>query len=217
MFVLESLDLLKKSPSYTSELAKGLNQWFTEFLHWLQTSRHGQKECRAPNNHGSWYHAQAMRIALFLDDRPTAQQLLKNVRDNLMPSQIMPDGTQPEELARTNAFHYSLFNLHALAMIARMGESLDIDLWHYRTRDGRGMQVAAEYLLPYVNGTAQWPHRQISKYRLSPLTNQFFRMMSVRYHEPAWLNVGEQYSSKPAAFGHSRLLTTAHEEGSPAH
>jgi hypothetical protein len=212
IFVLESLELLKNSPAYTNDFESGLKQWFAEFLRWLQTSKHGQKESRSANNHGSWHHAQAMRIAIFLDDQVAARELLRNVRENLIPSQIMPDGTQPEELARTNAFHYSIFNLHALGTVARMGEAFERDLWHDHDQDGRGMQAAAEYLLPFVNGGTDWPHRQISKYRISPHVHQLFRMMSVRYNEPRWLAVDEQHLGDPPAYGHSRVLTAAYQE-----
>jgi hypothetical protein len=216
IFVIESLELLKESPAYTPELEHGLKEWFTEFLHWLKTSKHGRKEGQEPNNHGSWYQAQAMRIALFLEDATTARELLDHVRNELIPSQIMSDGTQPEELARTNAFHYSIFNLHALGMIARMGESLDADLWHYRDPQGKGMQTAAEYLLPFVTGIEEWPHQQISEYHLSPLTNQFFRMMSVRYEEPGWLKVGDKYKKKYPAYDHSRFLSSAYQQSHQA-
>lgn len=214
VFVLESLELLKQSSSYTAEIDAGLKQWFTEFFHWLRTSKHGQKESAANNNHGSWYHAQAMRIALYLDDEQAARELYDNVRKKLIPHQIMPDGIQPEELARTNAFHYSIFNLHALAMIARMGESLDADLWHYHDADGGGMQAAAEYLLPFVRGTAKWPHRQITKYRASSPVNQYFRMMSTRYKEPGWLKVSDEYLNQASAFDHSHLLAVAYQQDS---
>lgn len=192
MYVLESLELLKMSPAYNQEFENGLKEWFTEYLQWLRTSEHGQKESQANNNHGSWYHAQAIRIALFLGQTELARALMEHVRDEMISSQIASDGTQPEELARTNTFHYSIFNLQALGTIARMGESLDYDLWHYRDEEGRGMQNAAEYLLPFVTGSKEWPHQQISELHLSPLTSQLFRMMSVRYQEPDWLDVSKE-------------------------
>jgi hypothetical protein len=211
IFVIESLELLKNSPAYSQELADGLQEWFTEFMHWLQTSDHGRKESRANNNHGTWYRAQVMRIALYLDEEAVAREMLEYVQDRQVPVQIMIDGTQPQELERTNSFHYSIFNLYAMGIIARMGESLDYDLWHYHDK-GRGMQAAAGYLLPYVKGPANWPHEQISKYSLSPLTNQFFRMLSVRYQEPGWLDVSEKFLTDYPGYDHSMLVAAAYQE-----
>lgn len=211
-YVLESLELLKNSPSYSQDMETGLKQWFTDYLEWLRNSEFGRKESNARNNHGSWYHVQAIRIALFLDQKELARELVEHVRDQFIPSQIMSDGTQPEELARTNAFHYSIFNLHALGIIARMAESLDYDLWHYRGEDGKGIQIAAEYLLPYVTGTAEWPHEQIVEYHVSPLTMQFLRMMSVRYQEPDWLRVSAKLLEGYPEYDTAMLMTAAFEE-----
>lgn len=211
IFVLESLELLKQSPSYTEELEAGLKQWFAEFSEWLRTSEHGQKESQANNNHGSWYHAQAMRIALYLGDKQAARALFDNARVKLIPHQIIPDGTQPEELARTNAFHYSIFNLHALATIARMGESFNEDLWHYQTSDGRGMQAAATFLLPFVTGEKEWSYQQITEYQLSPVTKMFFRTLSTRYQQPSWLNPKSEIRQKNGAYDPSVFLVAAYE------
>jgi hypothetical protein len=210
--IIESLELLKKSPAYGQEFENGMREWFTEFLHWLRTSDLGKKESQANNNHGSWYQAQAMRIALYLDDQKMARDIFNHVRKKLISGQIMTDGTQPEELARTNTFHYSIFNLHALGTVARIGESLDEDLWHYHDQDGKGMQVAAEYLLPFVKGSAEWPHEQITEYHISPLVNQFFRMLSTRYREPGWLKVSEKLREGYSSYDHSLFLTAAYQE-----
>ena len=212
MYVLDSMELLKVSSAFTPELAQGLERWFTQFLDWLRTSEHGKHEGEAPNNHGAWYQAQVMRIALYLGDEKLAREKLEHVRDNLIPVQIVPDGTQPQELARTNSFHYSLFNLMALGTIARMGESLDEDLWNYETEDGCGMRKAAEFLLPYVTGPAAWPHQQISKYEVSPLTNQFLRTLSVRYQEPRWLNVSPRFLENYSSYDPSLFVTAAYQE-----
>ncbi|TWU24565.1 alginate lyase family protein [Bythopirellula polymerisocia] len=211
MYVLESLELLKESPTYNQDFEDGLKSWFTEYLQWLQTSELGKKESQANNNHGTWYYVQAIRIALFLGKTELARELLDHVRDNLIPSQVATDGTQPEELARTNSFHYSIFNLQAMGILARMGESLNYDLWHYRDENGKGMQQAAEYLLPYVNGEADWPHEQISEYHVSPLTNQMFRMMSVRYAEPNWLNVSKKLLEGYPRFDSAMLVNAAYD------
>jgi hypothetical protein len=212
IYVLESLELLKGSASYSNDLETELRQWFAEFFEWLRTSQFGQKEHNAANNHGSWYHAQALRIALFLDDRAAANELFLNVRNNLISGQILPDGTQPEELARTNSLHYSIFNLAALATVARIGEALGEDLWQYSDSEGKGLRAAGNYLRPFMNGEAKWPHQQITEYRASPYVYQLFRTLSTRYEEPRWLEVGEIYSGSSPAYGHVRLLTSAYPE-----
>jgi hypothetical protein len=212
IYVLESMELLKSSPAYTPEFAEGMRNWFADFFQWLQTSEHGQKESSALNNHGAWYQAQAMRIALYLQEEDFARQLLKHVQDNLIPAQIQADGTQPHELARTNSFHYSIFNLHALGTIARMAESLNEDLWHEKGQQNQGMQAASLFLLPYVAGDEPWPHQQISKYEVSPRVNEFLRMLSVRYQEPRWLDVSANYRKQATSFDYSPFVAAGYSK-----
>jgi hypothetical protein len=74
--------------------------------------------------------------------------------------QIEPDGSQPLEAARADSFRESVFNLEALAMAAAIAKPLGIDLWKYRTKDGRGMDTAFRYLRPCASGRQRWPGRQ---------------------------------------------------------
>jgi hypothetical protein len=220
IYVLESLELLKESPAWTPELESGLKEWFTQFLEWLGTSDHGKHENRAKNNHGAWYQAQVIRIALYLGKEQLARERLEYVRDELIPAQIMPDGTQPQELERTNAFHYSLFNLLALGTTARMGESLGEDLWHNQVSEGRSIQSAAEWVLPFVTGEKPWNHQQISTYRLNPVTNTLFRVLSNRYNQPAWLDPKSEIRMSDTAYDPSLMLVAAEEspeKGEPSH
>jgi len=45
--------------------------------------------------------------------------------------------------------------------LARLGEHMNVDLWHYETPDGRSIRKALDYLMPFgVNGI-KWPYQQI--------------------------------------------------------
>ncbi len=63
---------------------------------------------------------------------------------------IQPDGRQPFELMRSNSLDYSMFNLLGLFKLAIIGQRLGMDLWHYKTSQGAGLQMALDYLLPYA-------------------------------------------------------------------
>jgi hypothetical protein len=81
-----------------------------------------------------------------------------------MDSQIKPDGSQPEELARTTSWNYSCYNLRYLAKGANMANSLGIDLWHHVSPDGSAsLRAAMLYLVPYLKEPQLWKAPQIKK------------------------------------------------------
>jgi hypothetical protein len=46
--------------------------------------------------------------------------------------------------------------------LASMGERMGMDLWNYRTEDGRGLEKALEYITKYSGtGKKHWPHNEI--------------------------------------------------------
>jgi len=99
--------------------------------------------------------------------------------------QIEPDGRQPRELARTQAWNYSIFNLEALINAASIADQLRIDLWNYQTDDQRSIRKALDWLLPFSTGAKKWSDSQISTFQpgiLAPL----LRRAALRYREPAY-------------------------------
>jgi hypothetical protein len=162
--VVDSVGLLAGSPSWTEADENALKEWFAKYLTWLQESETGRGESQSANNHGTYYNVQVVTYALFLGKKDLAVSLLQEVKNKRIAGQIEPDGRQPKELSRTIALHYSIYNLRGLFMLAKLGESVDVDLWNYRTDDGRSMTKAIDYLIPYVTGVEKWPHKQISEY-----------------------------------------------------
>jgi hypothetical protein len=80
-----------------------------------------------------------------------------------LASQIAPDGKQPHELARTKSWNYSVMNLRALMLLARLAETGGPDLWRYSAPDGRSIRAAITYLARYADTDVAWPHKNISK------------------------------------------------------
>ena len=59
--------------------------------------------------------------------------------------------------------------------LAALGESTGVDLWHYRSADGRSIETALDYLVPFAMGSEKWPHQQIGGWQpqaLYPLIRQ---------------------------------------------
>ena len=52
-------------------------------------------------------------------------------------------------------------NLEGWFTVAQLGDEAGVDLWNYRTGDGRSLRAALDYLVPFTSGQATWPHQQI--------------------------------------------------------
>lgn len=158
----DALEILKGSQAMTSGDWQGLQDWFRHFIHWWQTSEIAIEERNAKNNHGLAYDVQLACYALFTGQTELAERLFREFPEKRIFPQVEPDGRQPLELARTTSFSYSWFNIsHMLDMMA-LAKSEGIQLYDFRSEDGRCVTAALDFLLPYVGKSqASWPYRQI--------------------------------------------------------
>jgi hypothetical protein len=158
--VTDAIGLLKGLPSWTAADQKGLEEWFSKYLHWLLTSPIGIKEGKATNNHSTWYYAQVVHFALFTHNTTVAKEYLEKTK-TLIARQIESDGSMPLELKRTKSFGYTLFNLNAFLNLAESGTKVGVDLYHFTTPDGRSIRKAIDFIAPYINPEKPWPYQEI--------------------------------------------------------
>ena len=137
--VTEAAELLKGSTSWRSEDMQDLKSWFKDYLNWLLTSKNGMEEGNTKNNHLTFYKAQVVDYALFTGNKDEAEKQLAGVKD-LIENQIEPDGRQPLEMNRTKCFNYSVFNLQAFFLLAELGRNMGVDLYNYKTDDGKSIE-----------------------------------------------------------------------------
>lgn len=163
--VVDALRLLEDSPALSADEQAAIRTWFADFLRWFTTAPVALEERAAKNNHGSWYFAQAIPLARYTGQDGLARALVEEARA-LIAHQIQPDGSQPEEIRRVDGLGYSVFNLEALALVARHAAGHGIDLWHYTAPNGASLRQAVDFLRPYNAAPETWPHRQNE--RLSP-------------------------------------------------
>jgi hypothetical protein len=160
--LLDAVELLRGAPTWSAAQELGLKSWCTQFLGWLRTSKIARAEENAGNNHGTWYDVQVSRYALFVDKPEIVRTLAESARQRRIAAQIEPDGSQPKELARTNTLDYSLFNLRGLFNLATLAAAVGVDLFDYRTGDGRSIRKALDYMVPYADPARPWPGQQIA-------------------------------------------------------
>lgn len=158
----DAATLLTGSRHWSAADQQALLAWGAAYFEWLTTSKNGQDEHAAKNNHGTWYDVQAAKWALVLGRKDKAREICAEAATRRLGVQIEPDGKQPLELARTASFSYSCFNLLALSTLAGLGEHVGVDLWAHKSADGRSLRAALDFLVPYLGQSPKpWTMQQI--------------------------------------------------------
>lgn len=166
IYLLDAVELLKNSESFKEGKRKKLVSWFKTFLNWLQTSPIGKDEMEAKNNHGVWYDATCLAIAVFVGDKELANKTVQSAA-NRLETEMDVNGFFPLELARTTSEGYSTFVLEAFTSIAQLSENTNLNFWTYRSGSGRSLEKGYQAMLPYWEGSKSWTYPQIKPFQVS--------------------------------------------------
>jgi len=164
IYALDAVGLLQDSRHWTAADRQGLQDWFRQFLHWMETHPVGLDERRAKNNHGVWYDAQRLAFARYVGDSARAADAVRETMARL-DSQMDARGALPDELGRTRSLHYSAYALQAFLLVAQLAREAGTDIWSAVTPGGRSLPRGIDFLMPYLSGRQPWPWRQIDAYR----------------------------------------------------
>ena len=161
---LNAAKIVEQSESWTKQDREKLLDWANAFRYWLENSVNGLKEAQAPNNHGLWYEVTHQALVLYSGNIEYLKKIIKENQINRIESQMQPDGSLPHELARTLGLHYSTFALEALNISDIIAAKAGVNLWNYKTEEGKGMILGLEFLKPYWQEPEKWPHMQIKPF-----------------------------------------------------
>ncbi len=164
--MLEAVQLLSKSSSFTDKDEKALKNWFGEFEQWLIHSDLGKEERKSTNNHGLAYDVQVVSFALYSGNTELANTFVDAFPQDRLYKQIEPDGRQPLELKRTLAFGYSEFNIRHMIDMFFFAKALNRPKLYLATSsDGRCFFKAVDFLASYLGKKlSDWPYKQISEW-----------------------------------------------------
>jgi hypothetical protein len=165
MILPDVLKLLEKCPAWTTQDREGMKSWWTAYGDWMQTSKIGLQEKKAPNNHGVAYDVQLSAVLVMAEIEEDAKKVLGESLAARLDAHITSEGTQPRELARTKSWSYSCFNLKNICKGAVIAQSLGIDLWSHEGVGGKGsLRRAMLYLVPFLKNPEEWSEKQIAKF-----------------------------------------------------
>ena len=166
IFLIDAVELLKNSENFKEGKQKKLKKWFKDFLTWLRTSEIGKDEMNAKNNHGVWFDALNLSIAIFVEDDALANAVVEHAAERL-DVQMDDKGFFPLELARTTSLHYTTFILDAFTIIAQLSEKTKTNFWTLKTKTKKSLEKGYEALFPYLGGTKEWTWQQIKPFTMS--------------------------------------------------
>lgn len=162
--VARSIPFLSESKALTPAELEGFRKWFAQYLEWMTTSKNGQDERDAKNNHGTWWVTQAAEFAKFTENQKLTAFCVDRFKTVLIPHQIAPDGSLPEELRRTKPYNYCLFNLSGLATICQTLSTPQDSLFTFSLPDGRGFGKSMAWMFPYIANKSSWPYKPDVEY-----------------------------------------------------
>jgi hypothetical protein len=166
--------LLRDSSQWSKEDDQAIREWYAAYTLWLLTHQHGLDEAACRNNHGSWYWADILCFLNFTGQHEQAREYAAQVIPQRLHMQIEPDGSQPEELGRAISQHYTAFTLCSFTNMAQSAQQCGYNAWALQTEDGRSIQKAIDWFLPYLAGELSWQWKQIKpfneQYMIGPVS-----------------------------------------------
>ena len=158
----DALAMMQQSKSLTNEFNGGIYKWFNEYLAWLLTSKNGTDESKERNNHGTNYDVQVVDLSIFAGNEKQAKELLEKETMPRLDIQFTASGEQPLELARTRSWDYTVMNMAAWCRLGVLANRVGVDLWHYKTADGKSIEKCVAWFQPYLLKQKVWDHQQIA-------------------------------------------------------
>lgn len=160
--LITSIQLLKHEKFCSDSFCEEVDKWLENYLYWLLNSKLGKEEDAQPQNHGNWYDYKVLTLQLYLGYFEEAKERISQISKKRIENQLSLDGSQPYELRRTKSVYYSEMNLRAITLIAELAKQVGIDLWNYRASHGQSIDLAYDWLRPYVYGDKEWSWKQIT-------------------------------------------------------
>lgn len=169
--LLEGVTLMYGAESWDKHVYEGLKRWIRDYLTWLQTHPYGIDESKAHNNHGTYYDVQCVAMNLFLGQVDEAKRLIVESTQKRLQKQVAKDGSQPYELERTNSWSYATMNLQGFILMAKMGEKIGVDLWHYTNEGQMYLKSMIDWFVPFLKKEKVWTWKQIGNAKVEAMAD----------------------------------------------
>ncbi|HVU28689.1 MAG TPA: alginate lyase family protein [Verrucomicrobiae bacterium] len=195
----KAVEAMESSPAFPPDVLSRLKKWFADYIQWLTTSKNGNAEANAANNHAVAYWLQIAVFAQFTGDETNLAECRRRFKEVFVPRQMALDGSFPRELARTKPYGYSIFQLDNMATLCQALSTTNDDLWKFELPDGRGIRKAMEFLYPFLADKSKWPRKpDVQAWDGWPAREPSLLFAGFALDEPKYLNLWRKLPADPA-------------------
>jgi len=132
---------------------------FKEWVKLTSVSRGRSKEVN-PTNYENWKLLLISSSAVITEDNTDMNWVIQYWKE-LIPKQMNTQGQMTAELSRTRSLFYSMYAVNAMTQTAEITRHHGVDLYNYKTIDGKGLELAFDYHAPYLADKLTWPYQEI--------------------------------------------------------
>jgi hypothetical protein len=193
-----AIQALQKSPAFSPEILGGLKQWFQEYVQWMTTSKNGNDEAKAGNNHAVAFWLQVAAFSHLTGDQGKLAECRQKFKEVFVAKQMTNDGSFPAELRRTKPYGYSIFQLDNLATLCQVLSTPEDDLWKFELPDGRGIRRAIGFLYPFLADKSQWTRKpDIQAWEGWPARQPLLLFGGMAFNEARYLELWKKLPADP--------------------
>jgi hypothetical protein len=157
--VPSAVKAIRKSSAFPAGDLAGITQWFRDYVEWMTTTKNGNDEAKAGNNHAVAFWLQVAAFSQLTEDQARMAECRRRFKEVFVARQMAEDGSFPAELRRTKPYGYSIFQLDNMASLCQLLSTPEDDLWKFELPDGRGIRKAVAFMYPYLTDKSKWPRK----------------------------------------------------------
>ena len=194
----KAVEAMEKSSAFPPEVLSGLKKWFADYVGWMRSSKNGNDEANAGNNHAVACWLQVAVFAQFTGDEANLAECRRRFTEIFIPKQMTNDGSFPAELLRTKPYAYSIFQLDNLTTLCQVLSTPENDLWNFATPDGRSLRKGMEFLYPFLADKSTWPKKpDVNAWESWPARQPSLLFAGVAFDEQKYLDLWKKLPADP--------------------
>ncbi|MBC15447.1 MAG: hypothetical protein CL942_00190 [Desulfovibrio sp.] len=172
--IADAARLLEPSRAWSAAVSNKFEAWFEDYVDWLQRSPQGRQVSAMEDANGTWFDAQLTVFAMLIGKDNLARSIVGTVTPRRIEWLIQPDGSMPHVMSQADPLEATLLNLEAFHTLAAAGESLGIDLWHWRSGAGVPLKDALDHAMTRLEQNTELTEdeKNFHLLRLSPLLHR---------------------------------------------